>query len=1610
MKRAIVTAFVLAVSMHIVMRAQGQLATGRNVNITPGIGADQFTGDLYLQRKVEPKAVCASNGPQNCLVIANDYRWVDGNSDIQSGFGEAKLLLPLFGPKSYLAATPDAWLGLYRTSNGGESWLVGGVPGFPGDTSALGVSQPWYGLGAGSDGGLATDGVHFYGVGLFFNRSGTSMIGTFRLSNYNDESKFPIRWDASYSRVLERGSATANGQFADLPSIITDPQAPGTAPGCGMTYVAYTLFAGAPSNNSFINFSRSSNCGLNWTKPVHLPALKKNQRVVLTVNPKVGTPTGNGGGTLWAIYRTFGPDMIVGTRSLDYGNTWSTPTPITAVTGPSTLCTYDQPTIATTNDGNPADQTARALAFAWPAFDSNGTLHVVWPERVLASGLPPASPGACTPALQPKIVYTRFDGTSWMTRRAIDMATRCETVVGVGQAAGLDRSNPNGSCPTGTSSRPSGPQLQPVLTHNAGKLMLLYDEGRMNRDTGLFLNISGVSNGYHAGRNTEMDVRAAQIGLTGSLLSTTQVSRYIYDVATNDIKTVNGAQNPPNAKAYNRAYLPQYKAGTTPFKGDHEHMTPAEEVVWGSPPHFATPAEVPATRFFGIWGGDTREGMFPGGDLYNGNWTAYANAGGGVASLCNAGIRYSNNYWAYIGSPTEAFVHQSFKPPIGIQHTWAVTVRNRRSVVQTYKYQLEEAGTGGTASFHQLMGVDTIGNTPSDPFCAGGSYPTCTSYRQIPPQSSMTFTVFGTIFDDTVAAPIKVKIFEASISGASAIDGPLAAIVRLNPNNQNPAPVAGGSDTPGDPNDDIVSHEHHGPSVEGPFVKTNPTQGAPTQGAPTQGSPTQGAPGYADPTQGAPTQGAAGFGDYTDYTYKVRASDANTLTQYSSFANVANSDSVDLSHIAQLIITRPHKVATLNTNATGCPQTEYLDDEVISTINLSSAKDAGVPTQGAPTQGSPTQGASTPTGTNPTQGAPTQGANTFALSPQNTPLVGTSASAAYRATAIASAIAQAVSTVSTSTTAADGTVVTNPDPDEMRVTLRFYHCDKDGGCGSKNKETLASETVPRSCATDPCGANEPASNLIGFVTVAGAGDNDNGTITDPKADSTGPPDLTIVSGAPVPANGTSSPNGKAFVPGEIINFPAWTERNIGGSTANPSGSNFYHGYYLSGDAVITAADTLLVENVTNQTFPPQTQVTFSAGTAPISASQATGNYFFGILADSHNNIVETNESNNFVSAPIVICAAPSVTTSELPNGTKGQSYNQSLNASGGIASNGACGSPSFFWTTTAGTLPPGLSLSTNGTISGTATGAGTYNFTVHATDQTGHSATRALSITINQATLVFLNTDIVSAGVGGMRANALASAPSTYTGTGTIVLSGVSGTVTKALLYWNGPSTSTDPAVNANVTFKGTAITGVNIGIAGSNCWESPTGYTYSHSYRADVTSLVSVSGNGSYSLDNFVKRDTNGNVVADINGVSLVVLFDDGNLLNDRNVYLVEGNDSSEASAFDADDWDTTVSGVVYTGGAATLTFHVTDGQVGDDPTVKLNGTTLTSGDTFKGDSVPNAFTRFPGWDIKSFDISSFLSFEGTNNLQVTSTGHADCIGIVVLVASVPVPSNLIP
>ena len=248
-------------------------------------------------------------------------------------------------------------------------------------------------------------------------------------------------------------------------------------------------------------------------------------------------------------------------------------------------------------------------------------------------------------------------------------------------------------------------------------------------------------------------------------------------------------------------------------------------------------------------------------------------------------------------------------------------------------------------------------------------------------------------------------------------------------------------------------------------------------------------------------------------------------------------------------------------------------------------------------------------------------------------------------------------------------------------------------------------------------------------------------------------------------------------------------------------------------------------------------------------------------------------------------------------------------------------------------------------------------------------------------------TDVAAAGYGGMRG----------IGTGTISLAGVSGSVTKALLYWHGPTNSSDLSANASVTFAGTDITGTNIGLSDDNCWL----YDNSQAYRADVTALVT--GNGDYSLSNFLKDD------ADINGVSLIVFFDDGNDTNNRDVVLFDGNDSNIENIYDALGWNVTLADIDYDSGTAAMVLHVADGQVWLDDTLVLNGTiTLEpAGHIFDGDTVPNGASAGDTggglWDIKSYDVTSALT-PGLNTLTLTTESYEDCLSLVVAAVDLPV------
>jgi uncharacterized repeat protein (TIGR03803 family) len=88
-----------------------------------------------------------------------------------------------------------------------------------------------------------------------------------------------------------------------------------------------------------------------------------------------------------------------------------------------------------------------------------------------------------------------------------------------------------------------------------------------------------------------------------------------------------------------------------------------------------------------------------------------------------------------------------------------------------------------------------------------------------------------------------------------------------------------------------------------------------------------------------------------------------------------------------------------------------------------------------------------------------------------------------------------------------------------------------------------------------------------------------------------------------------------------------------------------------------------------------------------------------------------------------ISLALTVTTTSLPNGTVGSVYSQQLSA--------VNGQPPYSWWLIFGSLPSGMTLATNGMISGTPTTNGTFNFSMQVTDALSKTATRTLTLNIS---------------------------------------------------------------------------------------------------------------------------------------------------------------------------------------------------------------------------------------------------------------------------------------
>ena len=123
---------------------------------------------------------------------------------------------------------------------------------------------------------------------------------------------------------------------------------------------------------------------------------------------------------------------------------------------------------------------------------------------------------------------------------------------------------------------------------------------------------------------------------------------------------------------------------------------------------------------------------------------------------------------------------------------------------------------------------------------------------------------------------------------------------------------------------------------------------------------------------------------------------------------------------------------------------------------------------------------------------------------------------------------------------------------------------------------------------------------------------------------------------------------------------------------------------------------------------------------------------------------------------------------------------------------------------------------------------------------------------------------------------------------------------------------------------NGSPVTGVSTGTSGTNCW----GSGQSQGYEADVTALVS--DDGTYALTGL-----GGTAGDNVNGASLVVLYNDAISTNNRGVVFYTGNDSTHQASHlgDPDGWQAALPGVKYSAsGDIKAILHVADGQNAPD------------------------------------------------------------------------------
>ncbi|WP_258080424.1 putative Ig domain-containing protein [Xanthomonas arboricola] len=160
-------------------------------------------------------------------------------------------------------------------------------------------------------------------------------------------------------------------------------------------------------------------------------------------------------------------------------------------------------------------------------------------------------------------------------------------------------------------------------------------------------------------------------------------------------------------------------------------------------------------------------------------------------------------------------------------------------------------------------------------------------------------------------------------------------------------------------------------------------------------------------------------------------------------------------------------------------------------------------------------------------------------------------------------------------------------------------------------------------------------------------------------------------------------------------------------------------------------------------------VVVDAATGALSGTPTVaGTFNFTLTVSDSTPIPAAQASRSYtltIAAPVVVIAPTT-----LPAATRGTAYSQTLSASGGTAP--------YTYAVSAGSLPAGITLASNGTLSGTATVEGSFNVTVTATDANTFTATQAYALTVAGPNLALPASTLPAGTAGQAYAATIASA------------------------------------------------------------------------------------------------------------------------------------------------------------------------------------------------------------------------------------------------------------